>query len=110
SASPSGSQCRPFLATNDHFSSSWTLVVCGGKSHQLVVELLGVTTGPQAVADHRVLIDADQAAGLAGAAAIGQVLKHRQGLLRGQAGVKQRGALALREPGLAGAAAEQASP
>jgi len=50
------------LPTKDHFSSSWTFAVRGGKSHQLVVELVGVAAGPQPVADHRVLIDADQAA------------------------------------------------
>jgi len=53
------------------------LVVRGGKSHQLVVELVGVAAGPQPVADRRVLIDADQPAGLAGAAAVGQVPQHR---------------------------------
>src|SRR6476469_518347 len=73
SASSSGSQRFSFLPTKDHFSSSWTLVVRGGKSHELVVDLARVAPGPQAVADHRVLVDADEAAGLADAAAVRQV-------------------------------------
>jgi hypothetical protein len=37
---------------------------------------LGVPAGVQGVADHGVLVDADQATGLTDAAAVGQVLEH----------------------------------
>jgi len=67
------SQCFSFLVTNDHFSSNWTSCVAGGKSHELVVELLGVRAGQQAVADDGVLVHADQARGLADADAFGDV-------------------------------------
>jgi len=69
----SRSQCFSFLVTNDHFSSNWTSCVAGGKSHELVVELLGVRAGQQAVADDGVLVHADQARGLADADAFGDV-------------------------------------
>ena len=71
------------------------------------MELLGVAAGLEAEADDGVLVDADQAAGLADAAAVGQVPQDRDGLVAGQAGVEQGRALALGEAGLAGAAAEQ---
>jgi hypothetical protein len=63
------------LATNDHFSSNWTSRVLGGKSHEFVVELLGVLAGQQAVADDRVPVHPDQAAGLADADPLGDVLQ-----------------------------------
>jgi hypothetical protein len=96
------------LPTNDHFSSSWTLVVEGGKLHELVVESAGVAAGGRRVGGDGVLADADQPAGLAHAAALGQVRQHGGRLLGRQAGVEQRRALALGEAGLAGAAAQQA--
>src|SRR6266545_2849692 len=110
SSSSPGSQCFSFLPTNDHFSSSWSARVSGGKAHQLVVELVGVVAGAQAVADDGILADAGEARGLADAAALGQVVQHGHGLVRGQAGVEQRGALALGEAGLAGAAVQQPAP
>src|SRR5262245_5943519 len=105
--SPSPAQCFCFLVTNDHFSSSCTFRVVGGKGDKLVVEMLGVAAGLDAEAQDRVLIHADQPAGLADAAAVGEVPQHRHGLLGGQAGVEQGRALALREAGLACAAAQQ---
>src|SRR5262249_62425204 len=74
-----GRQRFCFLATNDHFSSSCTSWVAGGKSHELVVGLLGVGTGPQGVADDGIFIDADQACGLADATAVLQVLADGHG-------------------------------
>ncbi len=62
----------------------------------------------EAVADDRVLVYPDQAAGLADAAALGDVGKDGHHLLLGQAGVEQRGAFALRKACLAGLAVEQA--
>jgi len=53
-------------------------------------------------------MDADEAFGLADAVALDQVLKDRDGLLRGQARVGQRGALAFGEAGVARLAVEQA--
>src|SRR5262249_23423373 len=40
-----GSQCFCFLPTKDHFSSSCTLVVEGGRARQLVVQLACVAAG-----------------------------------------------------------------
>ena len=56
-----------------------------------------------------VLIDAGQAAGLADADALGDMLQDRDDLVRGQAAVEQRCAVALGEAPPAGAAAEQAA-
>jgi hypothetical protein len=93
------------LPTNDHCSSNSTARVLGGKSQQLVVELLGVVTGPQGRADDRVLVRARQSAGLTDAAALLEVGEDVEDLVVGEAGAKQGSALAL----LAGAAGEQAA-
>jgi hypothetical protein len=53
-------------------------------------------------------IDADQASGLADAAAFVEMLKHGESLLLGEMAVEQGCALALGEPILAGVAVEQA--
>jgi hypothetical protein len=74
------------LPTKDHFSSSWSLVVEGGKARQLVVELAGVAAGEPGEAGDGVLTDADQAGGLADAAAVGEVAEDGEGLLRGAGG------------------------
>jgi len=95
-----------FLATKAHFSSNWTSRVLGGKGHEFVVELLGMVPGPLAVADHGVLIDADQPPGLAHATALDEVVQDGLDFREGQAGVKQRGALAFGEANLAGTAGE----
>src|SRR4051794_22203206 len=58
-------------------------------------------------ADDGIAVDFDQASGLPDAAALGEVLEHRAGLLLGQVGVEQRRALALGEAVLAGVAIEQ---
>lgn len=102
-------QCFCFLPTNDHFSSSWTSWVVGGKSHEFVVALLGVGAGPQSIADDRVFIDARQPSGLAHAAAILEVLEDGQGLVVGEADAEEGTAFAFGEAGLAGAADEQAA-
>jgi hypothetical protein len=67
-------------------------------------------TRQQAKADHRVLIHADQPAGLPDPATVGDVFQQRHDLVLGQAAVEQQRALAFREAGLTGAAAEQAPP
>jgi hypothetical protein len=95
------------LATKDHFSSSWTLVVEGGKAHQLVVQLAGVAAGEQAQAADGVLTDTDQARGLADAAAVGEVGQDGQELVAGEAGAEQGRALALGEAALAGLTVEE---
>jgi hypothetical protein len=71
------------LATNDHFSSSWTSRVSGGKGHELVVGVPGVLPGLARQPHYRVAVDADQAFGLADAVALDQVLEDRDGLLAG---------------------------
>jgi hypothetical protein len=97
------------LPTKDHFSSNWTSWVAGGKSHDLVVGLPGVSAGARGIADDGILIDADQACRLAHPAALVEVLEDRQGLGGRQAGSEQSGALAFAEAALAGAAGQQAA-
>src|SRR3954468_876153 len=99
-----GSRWASFLATKDHFSSSWTSRVAGGKSHQLVVEVVGVAAGLAQVAGDGVLVDFDQAAGGPGAGALADVLQDADGLVQGKPGVFQRGAFALGEGAFAAAA------
>jgi hypothetical protein len=98
------------LATKPHFSSAWTSRVEGGKAHELVVESLGMSPGEGRVPRHGVLIDPDQTAGGARPAALAKVLKDREGLVVGQSGLLQDGALALGEGVLAGAAVNHADP
>jgi hypothetical protein len=95
------------LPTNAHISSSWTSRVRGGKSHELVVSVVGVIAGGAGQPDDGIAMGADQAAGLADAVALGEVVEDGRGLLLGQAAVEQRGALALGEAGLAGLTVEQ---
>jgi hypothetical protein len=95
------------LATNDQASSSWTSRVRGGKSHELVVSVVGVIAGGAGQPDDGIAMGADQAAGLADAVALGEVVEDGSGLLVGHAAVEQRGALALGEAGLAGLTVEQ---
>src|SRR5512143_109937 len=79
----------------------------GGKSDQLVVEVLGMGTGQTAVAGDRVPMHAHEPLGLADAVALGDVVQDRGDGLLGQAGAEQRGALALGEASLARVAVEQ---
>jgi hypothetical protein len=83
-------------------------LVRGGKSHEVVVELLGVVAGQGAEAGDGVAVDADQPAGLADADALGDVGQDGDGGGGGEAGVEQRGAFAFGEAVPAGAAAEHA--
>jgi hypothetical protein len=71
------------------------------------VEVFGVSAGRQGQADDGVLVDADQAAGLADADALLEVGQDGDRLLLGETAVEQGGALALAEAVLAGAAGEQ---
>jgi hypothetical protein len=97
------------LATKDHFSSNCTSRVRGGKSHEFVVELLGVVAGHQGVAADGVLADADQPTGLADADAFGEVSEEGGGLVGAEPGVKQGSALALGEAGFTAAAVKEAA-
>src|SRR4051794_34551554 len=65
-------------------------------------------SGQGDVACDGVLIDLDQATGGPGPAALADVIQDIEGLLVGQAGPLQDGALALGEAGLAGAAVDHA--
>src|SRR5262249_35144353 len=96
-----------FLPTTDHFSSTWTSRVEGGKGRPLVVGGLGVATGEQGQSCDGILTDPHQPGGLADAAAVGEVLGDRRDLVVRQLGVEQRGALELGEAGLAGVAVQQ---
>jgi hypothetical protein len=95
------------LPTNAHISSSWTSRVRGGKSHELVVSVVGVIAGQPGEPDDRVAVDTDEALGLSDAAALAEVLEHGAGLVLGQVGVEQGRALALGEAVLAAVAVEQ---
>src|SRR5450631_1190583 len=53
----SGPQFFSFLPTKSHFSSNCTSVVVGGKSHEFLMELLGVFAGPADVAGDRIAVD-----------------------------------------------------
>ena len=61
----------------------------------------------ETVADDGVFIHANQATGLAHAAALGKVGEDRDDFVLGQAGVEQRGAFAFGETGLATLAIQQ---
>src|SRR5947199_6813728 len=89
------SQCFSFLATKDHFSSNCTSRVCGGKSHEFVVELLGVPAGRQGQADHGILVNAGQATGLADADPFLEVGQGVHDFGIGESAVEQGGALTL---------------
>jgi hypothetical protein len=97
------------LPTKAHFSSNWTSRVRGGKSHEGVVELLGVVASPGAEAGDGVAMDADQAAGLADADAFGDVGQDRDGGVGREAGIEERGAFAFGEARPTGAAAQHAA-
>src|SRR3954447_3563193 len=99
SAGSSGSQCACFLNTNDHFLSSWTSSVRGGKSHELVVELPGVLADDSAVADHRVAVHAEAPGRGPHPVAVGQVADQVDGLVLGQTGAEQGRPLPLGEAG-----------
>jgi hypothetical protein len=91
----SGSQFFSFLAMKFHFSSNWTSRVSGGKSHELVVEVLGLVAGEGDVSQDGVLGDADESAGGADAAALADVPEDGDGLLGGQLAAFEGGALAF---------------
>jgi hypothetical protein len=65
-----------------------------------------MSSGGAGEAEHGVAVDADEAPGLADAAAFGQVVQDRDGDGLGEVAAVQRGALALREAGAAGVAVE----
>jgi hypothetical protein len=92
------------LATNDHFSSNWTSRVRGGKSHELLVSVVGVLAGDTGEPDDGVAVDADEPSGGTDAAPLVEVFEDREGLLRGQVAAVQRRALALGEAGPANVA------
>src|SRR5215207_10952945 len=94
----SGSQFFSFRPTNDHFSSNWTSLVAGGKSHEFVVESLGMGAGQADVSGDRIRVDPGQPGRLSGADPLGHMGEDGGGLVRRQPGIEQGGALALGEP------------
>jgi hypothetical protein len=62
-----------------------------------------------AVADDGVLVDFDQAAGLADTTAFGEVFEDGEGLILGEAAVEEGSAFAFGEAGFAGGATEEAA-
>jgi len=94
------------LPTRAYFSSNWTARVCGGKSHEFIVESVGVLAGDHGQADHRSFVDPDQATGLAHPATFLRMVEHGHGLGVGQFAAVQGGALAFREALLAGPASQ----
>src|SRR5262245_21886462 len=103
-----GSVFFSFLAMKFHFSSNWTSRLRGGKSHELVVEEFGLVAGPGEVARDGVPGDPREAAGGADAAPLSEVLEDGDGLVGGQLGAFEGGALALGVGPLAGAAVDHA--
>jgi hypothetical protein len=97
------------LATNDHFSSNWTSRVRGGKSHALVVDVLGLAAGDQSQPDHGVFVDPDQAAGLADATTFLEMLEDGQGFVVAQFTAVQGRAFAFGEAALTGATGQNAA-
>jgi hypothetical protein len=97
------------LATKDHFSSNWTSRVFGGKSHEFLVQIVGVLAGDSAQAADGVAIHLAEPAGLTHSAPFGDMLEDRFDLRRREPGVEEGRPLAFREAGLAGGAAEHAS-
>jgi hypothetical protein len=71
------------------------------------MSVVGMIAGGAGQPDDGVGMDADEAAGLSDAVALGEVLEDGPGLVVGQPAVEQRGALALGEAGLAGLTVEQ---
>src|SRR5262245_35703838 len=88
----------------DHFSSNWTSRVRGGKSHELLLGVVGVLAGGAGEPDGGVAVDTDEPSGGADAAPLVEVLEHREGLLLKQVAAVERRALALGEAGPAGVA------
>src|SRR5262249_15858119 len=79
----------------------------GGKSHELVVSVVGMPPGEAGQSDDRVAVDTDEALGLADAATFAGVLEHGAGLVVGQVRMEQGRALALGEALFAAVAVEQ---
>jgi hypothetical protein len=73
------------------------------------VELASVAARQKAEAYDGVLVDLDQAAGLADATAFGEVLQDGKGLGFGKSAIKERSPLAFREACFAGATTEEAA-
>jgi hypothetical protein len=75
----------------------------GGKGHEFVVEFLGVLAGHHGQADHGILVDPYQAAGLTHATTLLQMLEDSQGFVLGQFAAIQGRTFAFREALLTGA-------
>jgi hypothetical protein len=73
------------------------------------MSVVGVLSGPAGQAGDGVAVDADEATGLPGAVALGEVVQHRAGLALGEVRAEQRSALALGEAIPAGLAVEEAN-
>jgi hypothetical protein len=96
------------LATKDHFSSSWTSRVRGGKSHELVVSVVGLPSGGAGQSDDGIGSDADEASGLSDAIALGQVVEDSDRGLLGESAAVQGRALPFGEASAAGVTVELA--
>ena len=93
-------------ANNDHFSSNWISSV-RGNDHEFVVQGPGMAAGQSAVADHGVGGHADESGGGPHPVAVGEVPKHRDGLVRTQWRTEQGRPLVFGEPVAAGAAVQE---
>ena len=96
------------MPTKFHLSSNGTSRVSGGRSHEVVVEILGLVAGEGDVAGYGVPGDAGGARSGAEAAALADVPEDGDDLAGGQLGVLEGGALALGVGSLAGAAVDHA--
>ena len=91
---------RPLLVPLD-------LAGLGRAGRQIVVRGAGVLAGGAAVAADGIGMDLDQACRLEDATTLGDVFEDRGDLVLGPVGAIERGALAFREAGAAGAAIEE---
>jgi hypothetical protein len=96
------------LPTKAHFSSNGTSRVWGGKSHEFVVDVLGVLAGDHGQAHHGILVDPHEATGLADATILVKMVQYGHGLVFGKFATVQRGPLAFGEAVLARAAGQDA--
>jgi hypothetical protein len=92
------------LPTNAHFSSNWTSLVWGGKSHEFVVDLLGVLAGDHGQANHGILVDPHEATGLSDPTILLEMVQDSHRLVVGEFAAVQSGPLAFGETVLASAA------
>jgi hypothetical protein len=95
------------LPTKAHFSSNRTSRVSGGKSHDLVVGVLGAFAGQAGQANDSVAMDTHEACGGPDATSFLEMAKDRHDRVVGELGAEEDGPFVLRERVSAAIAAEE---